>query len=772
MLRVKFLTNTVRDAGGDLDLDREYDLRGGGDLDRDRDLERDREAERMRMSASLMVEHSDVFSARNQSSCTGSFGVWPSHFESRSVDKEDLYERLGRTYTTAEFDELCFDFGIELDEDTTEEVEEAIKRGLPAERPQLKIEIPANRYDMLCIEGIARALRIFLGKEKAPEYKLVPPPGGPETYLTIKVLPEVSQVRPYFAGAILRNVHFTPRSYASFIDLQDKLHQNIARKRQLVAIGTHDLDTLRPPFSYEALPPNQIKFVALGKTEEKRADELMQIYQGEKHLSKFLHIIQDSPVYPIIYDQDRRVLSMPPIINSEHSKITLNTKNVFIDLTATDETKLGIVTNMMVTMFSEYCVEPFTIEPVRLILPDGSTKITPDLTYRPMTTSSAYLNSYTGLTLSSNELAANLERMGLTATAVLDAPSATPASSNPDITLLIPPTRPDILHPVDLVEDSAIAYGFNKLPRAFPAVNTVAQPLEVSKLADLIRRECAMCGWIEVLPLILCSHDENFAWLNRKDNGTTAVKLANPKTLEYQVVRTSLLPGLLKTIRENRAHALPIQVFETSDVTLKDDSHERRARNVRRAGAVWCNKSAGFEVVHGLLGRLMSVLEVPRVERGQGEGWWIEGYDDETYFPGRAAKIFYRPRKGTAAREPKPLLEDPTVMDTASSKSASSAPLPTSTSSSQPSTNTTTSVLSTITEKVKSVLPTSSSSGKKFKEGSAESTHAARADGAIEIGSLGILHPSVLTNFEIPYPCSALEFDLAPFVKEERPVWA
>ncbi|EUC62312.1 phenylalanyl-tRNA synthetase, beta subunit [Rhizoctonia solani AG-3 Rhs1AP] len=649
----------------------------------------------------------------------------PSHLHHEyrptvSVDKADLYERLEREYTTAEFDELCFDFGIELDEDTTSEVEEAIKRGLPAERPQLKIEIPANRYDMLCIEGIARALRIFLGKEKAPEYKLVPPVAGVDNYLTVTIKPETAQIRPYFSCAILRNIKFTERSYASFIDLQDKLHQNIARKRQLVAIGTHDLDTLKPPFTYEALPPDQIKFVALGKTEEKRADELVEIYRGEKHISRYLHLIENSPVYPIIYDSNRTVLSMPPIINSEHSKITLNTRNVFIDLTATDETKLSIVTNEMVAMFSEYCEEPFTIEPVRLILPDGSTKITPDLSLRPMSTTAAYINSYTGLTLSSKELASMFERMGLQATAAFD-PKA-------DLSLLIPPTRPDILHPVDLVEDAAIAYGFNKLPKSFPAVSTVAQPLEVSKLGDLIRKECAMCGWVEVLPLILCSHDENFAWLNRKDDGKTAVKLANPKTLEYQVVRTSLLPGLLKTIRENRAHPLPIQIFETSDIALKDDTHERRARNVRRAGAVWCNKSAGFEVVHGLLGRIMSVLEVPRLElvggkrvqvgkHVEGEGWWIEGSDDPTYFPGRAAKIFYRPRKGTETKEPTPLLEDPEVMDTAS-------------------------------------------------------THPPRSDGVIELGSLGILHPSVLEKFEIPYPCSALEFDLTPFVKEERPVWA
>lgn len=82
--------------------------------------------------------------------------------------------------------------------------------------------------------------------------------------------------------------------------------------------------------------------------------------QTEKHLSKYLPIIRDSPVYPIIYDSEDRVLSMPPIINSEHSKITLNTQNVFIDVTATDQTKLNIVVNMVATMFSEYCADPYT----------------------------------------------------------------------------------------------------------------------------------------------------------------------------------------------------------------------------------------------------------------------------------------------------------------------------------------------------------------------------------------------------------------------------
>lgn len=100
------------------------------------------------------------------------------------------------------------------------------------------------------------------------------------------------------------------------------------------------------------------------------------------------------------------------------------------------------------------------------------------------------------------------------------------------------------------------------------------------------------------------------------------MRIANPKTFEFQVVRTSLLQGLLKTIRENRSHPLPIRVFEASDVVFKDKSMERQARNVRHAAAVWCNKTAGFEVVHGVLDRAMAMLEVPRIASSDKKATW------------------------------------------------------------------------------------------------------------------------------------------------------
>ncbi|KAI9806352.1 MAG: hypothetical protein M1825_006467 [Sarcosagium campestre] len=555
-----------------------------------------------------------------------------------SVDKAALFKDLGREYTTEEFDELCFEFGIELDEDTTN-TDRPVING-KQEAPQLKIEVPANRYDMLCFEGISLMLQIFTGKINTPNFRLVAPKDG--NLHSITVHEETSTVRPFVSGAILRNITFTQDRYESFIALQDKIHQNLARQRTLVSIGTHDLDTIQGPFTYEALPPEQIKFVPLNQTREMNGHELMEFYEKDKNLGKYLHIIRDSPVYPVIYDSKRTVCSLPPIINGDHSKISLNTKNVFIEITALDSTKVEIVNCILVAMFSQYTEEPFTVEPVKIISPHNQrTRETPDLTPKEMQAEVSYINQCCGLSLTAEDICKLLQKMSF---------KATPSISSPDIVdVHVPRTRADVLHQCDIMEDVAVAYGFNNLVRTFPGkTGTIAAPLPINKLGDIVRVEAAMAGWTEVMPLILCSHAENFEFLNRVDDGTTAVKLANPKTAEYQVVRTTLLPGLLKTIRENKHHSVPIKVFEVADVAFKDLSLERKSRNERHFSAAWYGKTSGFEVVHGLMDRIMLMLRCPFIVQKHGvdgiskNGYWIEEDQDATYLPGHAAKVFLR----------------------------------------------------------------------------------------------------------------------------------
>ncbi|CAB4279240.1 unnamed protein product [Prunus armeniaca] len=550
-----------------------------------------------------------------------------------SVGRDRLFEALGRAYTQEEFEEVCFSFGIELDDVTTEKAiirkEKHLDDDAVDEDEEViyKIEVPANRYDLLCLEGLAQALRVFSREEEVPTYKLANI--SKESMIKMHVKPETSSIRPHVVCAVLRGVTFTEASYNSFIDLQDKLHQNICRRRTLVAIGTHDLDTLQAPFTYEALPPSSINFVPLKQAKNFRADELMEFYRSDLKLKKFLHIIENSPVFPVLYDNNRTVLSLPPIINGAHSAITLKTKNVFIECTATDLTKAKIVLNTIVTAFSAYCERKFEIEPVEVVYSDGKSYIYPDLSIYNMDVSLPYVNGTIGVSLEAEEVTDLLNRMQLHAE----------QSVSGDITVFVPPTRSDILHPCDVMEDVAIAYGYNNIPKRKPAS---LKPLALNELTDRIKLEIAMDGFTEVLTFILGSWRENFAMLNRKDDKSKAVVVGNPRSSDFELVRTSLMPGVLKTVGHNKDHPKPMKIFEVGDIALLDEKKDVGATNRRQLAALFCGASSGFELIHGLVDRVMEAIGAAFVPIGDDSGYFIKPSDEPEFLPRRQASIIYK----------------------------------------------------------------------------------------------------------------------------------
>ncbi|VDM52612.1 unnamed protein product [Angiostrongylus costaricensis] len=376
--------------------------------------------------------------------------------------------------TEKEFDELCFDYGLELDEVTSEKATLEKERGRAAAGDVLcdfevyKIEVPANRYDLVCVEGLTRALH----------------------------------------------------SYASFIDLQDKLHQNICRKRTLVAIGTHDLDTISGPFKYTADYPKNIRFIPLNQTKEFTADELMEFYSADSHLKPYLPIIRDKERYPVIYDANGIAI---------------------------------IVLDTVVVMFSQYCREPFTVEPVEVVYEKDNRKEA--LKSRELMVRVSEINAKIGFQLDAQTMAKLLVRMSLEADVITEN----------TLKVTVPPSRHDILHECDIAEDVGVAYGFNKLVRRLPESNTVAKAFPLNKLSDLLRGEVAAAGWTEALSFALCSREDISTRLRDETALDNAVHISNPKTQEFQVARSSLLPGLMKTLLSNRDMPLPLKLFELQD---------------------------------------------------------------------------------------------------------------------------------------------------------------------------------------------------------------
>ncbi|XP_023219503.1 phenylalanine--tRNA ligase beta subunit-like [Centruroides sculpturatus] len=589
------------------------------------------------------------------------------------IKKDLLFTALGQTYTEEEFNDLCFEFGLELDEVTTEKQmiskEQGEEKSLEASEEEIyRIEIPANRYDLLCLEGLARALLIFQGKATIPHYRRVKPSGVLQQLI---IKSETTRVRPFAVAAVLRNITFTKERYNSFIDLQDKLHQNLCRKRSLVAIGTHDLDTIEGPFIYDAKPPSEIKFVPLNQNKAFSATEIMELYSTDSHLRHYLHIIRDKPVYPVIYDQNNVVLSMPPIINGNTSKITLNTRNVFIECTAVDLQKAKIVLDVLVCMFSQYCDEPFTIEEALVVNSDGTETCYPELHYRQDSVTMDAVNRFVGINLNEDEIAKMLTKMSLKSHVKRK------KKQRPQILVEIPPTRHDILHSCDIMEDIAIAYGYNNIKMTIPKTATIAQQFPLNKLSDQLREEMAHAGFTETLTFSLLSKEDITDKLRKPNELSEAVHISNPKATEFQVARTTLLPGLLKTIHANKRIPLPVKLFEISDIVVKDNSKDVGARNERHLCAVYYNKNPGFEVIHGIMDRIMQVLDVSLCTEDKNKGYYISAHNDSLYFPGRCAQVIFNGQS---------------------------------------------------------------------------------------IGSLGVLHPEIVTSFDLIHPCSALEINLEVFL--------
>lgn len=609
-----------------------------------------------------------------------------------TVVRDHLFAAIGRNYTDEEFDDLCFEFGVEVD-DVTTDVVEFTGDGSKEEHVCYVIALPANRYDLLCLEGFARSLRIFLGLETPPVFSALEPIGG---RLKMMVEPQTSSIRPFVVCAVLRGVSFDKKRYKSFIDLQEKLHQNICRKRTYVAIGTHDLDTLQPPFRYKALPPDQINFVPLTENDGRSygGKELLDFYREDasaKHLKPYTDIIYDSPVYPVIYDNAGVVLSLPPIINGKHSRIQMHTKNVFIECTATDLTKANIVLDTVVTMFAEYCAQPFTTESVEIIYEESGQKlVSPLLSHRTCDAPLKDIHGIVGVEIPPADICKLCDRMQLG-----------PAEYIADkevVRVHVPPTRSDVLHAVDVIEDVAIAFGYNNIPLEVPKTLCFGAPLPINLFCDLIRAEIARAGYNEMLTHGLCSTAENFTNLRRPTG--PAVYLSNPANVEYEVVRTTLLPGALKTLAFNKSmsHKDGIKLFEISDVVLPE-KNEIGAKNARRLCALYSSYTAGMEVIHGLADRIMTCVQIQpeqtyafnsltaaefadlqRVGRGD-VVYFVRPSSEPCYFPGMSAEIVLRWSDG---RE--------------------------------------------VPEQV--------------------------------VGTMGVVHPDVLTNFDVSYPCSILEMDI------------
>ena len=502
------------------------------------------------------------------------------------VRLSDLLTLVGRDLSEEELVESLFLLKCEID---------SISNGI------VTIEVNPDRVDLLSVEGIARALRGFLEIETgAPNYSI-----RKSDWQAI-VDPSVKEVRPFLACGIVKGLQLDDDLIAEFMQLQERLTGTFGRNRKRTSIGLYVLDLITPPVHYRTESPDDIKFVPLEYYTPLTARQILSQHPKGQEFGK---IIKDFPKYPILVDAENKVLSLPPVINSNDlGRLVEDTKDVFVEVTGTHKLTTLQTLNIMITALAE---RGGIIEDVEVVYTKGSERL-PDLTLQQRDVSLNYINKIIGYDLDDSAIMKALSRMRMDSSVHGDT-----------VQVKIPAYRMDILHDVDIVEDVAIGYGYDRFESTTPQLMTVGKELPLTTLLRTIRDLMVGLGYQEIHNYVLTNTRVLFEKMNRPRK--EVVEIANPKSMEYHVVRNALLPGLLAFLGDNTAQELPHNIFEVGDVVTLDSDAETCTLSIPHLAAASVNSRVDITVLKAELMTLLGNLGLSAIVRKTSNVSFIKG---------------------------------------------------------------------------------------------------------------------------------------------------
>ncbi len=409
------------------------------------------------------------------------------------------------------------------------------------ENDEITVEIFPNRPDLLSEQGFARAFSSFIGiKTGLRQYKIK------KSSHRVKIDSSVASVRPYTACAIVKNLKFDNEKIKELIQIQEKLHVTYGRNRKKAAIGIYPFEKIQTPIYYKALPKEKIRFQPLESEREMTATEILNNHPAGK---EYAHLLEKYDSYPVFMDSNSQILSMPPIINSHLTgKITEDTKDVFIECSGFDFETQKILLNIIVTALSDMGGEIHSME----LYYENKKEITPDLAPSIIKLNTNYVNKILGLSLSEQEIKKLLERMGF---------------SYSSKKVHVPAYRADILHPIDLVEDIAIAYGYENFDPEIPMIATIGKESDLENFKRKIRDILIGLRLLETSSYIITSKDN----VLKTKMASNSIELANSINQDFNALRPSLLISLLQILSESQHHEYPHSIFEINTIFDNED---------------------------------------------------------------------------------------------------------------------------------------------------------------------------------------------------------
>ncbi len=466
---------------------------------------------------------------------------------------------------------------------------------------EITVEVFPNRPDMLSEEGLARGLRSFLGIETGFKKYEVKKSGFSTT--NASPLP----YWPYVVTAIVKGLELDDAKIRQIIQIQEKLGVTLLRKRKKGGIGLYPFDRIKMPVKFASDTPEKIRYRPLEYPEVISGKEILEKHPTGK---AYAHICKDWKKITYFVDAKGTIMSMPPIVNSHDvGKIDEKTKDVFIEATGTDSNTLKIALNIVVTALADMGGKIYSMEIIQ-----GKEKFTtPDLVPSKMKIDRKYVNKLLGLDLTEPEMKKLLAKMGLG----FEKGAA-----------VIPAYRCDILHPMDLVEDIAIAYGYENFDAEIPKVATIGEESRGAILKRKIAEVLSGLGFLECNTYHLSNEKDLIEKMNAKK--VPLVKLSNSVNIDYDAMRNAVLPILMKVLSENKHNEYPQKIFESGIVFAEDSKEETGVSERVSLSVVSVHPNADFSEMKAVLDAFLRAFDIK---------YEVKEKEHPTYIPGRCAEI-------------------------------------------------------------------------------------------------------------------------------------
>jgi phenylalanyl-tRNA synthetase beta chain len=505
-----------------------------------------------------------------------------------TIDRKEFEKKVGRV--TKEMEDRISMFGTPVEGVTDSEV---------------SVEVFPNRSDLLSAGNFARAIGQFVGKRGVAKFKV----NKPEKDFVVTIDKSVKSVRPHTACAIVKGLRFDDAKIREIVDIQEKLHGSIGRRRRKVAIGIYPLDKIALPIRFVGRKPEEIKFLPLEAKSEMTG---RQILRGHSAGREYGDLLKGANVFPVFVDANDEILSMPPIINSDKTgRIDENTRDIFIECSGHNLVYLKKCLNIIVAAVSEMGGKVYAMD-VKDSKDGGF--VSPDMSAEEMGFRIEDIEKTLGVELSEKDVRGYLTRMGIGF-----------ENRKGKLVALVPAYRADVLHWIDLAEDVAIAYGYDKFEPEVPEISTIGEEDPVDKLKKVVGNVLAGLGFLECSSFHLATK-KNVRKMYYDFNDF--VEVEDSKT-GRDVLRIDLLSGLLQIVSENSDAAYPQKVFEMGRIFEKGDSETGVLEKERLAVAL-TDERVSFTEMKQVLDYLFKMLGVE---------YSIEGVDNSNYIVGRSGRI-------------------------------------------------------------------------------------------------------------------------------------